>query len=111
MIVKKLSNGVDIVEVGDFRKYPLSSKFITKLFRKKELEYCLKKNDPYPHLASRFAAKEAVCKAFGNLDISIPILDVEIIKKEGGPIETKIHSHRSLESDFNITLSIIVYEI
>lgn len=39
--------------------------FLDKLFTAKEQNYCLKYKDSIPHFAGRFAAKEAVVKAFG----------------------------------------------
>lgn len=42
--------------------------FLDRLFTKNELAYCQTKSDPYPSLAARVAAKEAVAKA---LDVGI----------------------------------------
>ena len=36
-----------------------------RIFTQEELRYCLAKDDPWPSLAARFAAKEAVMKAMG----------------------------------------------
>ncbi len=58
--------GVDLVEVDRIRKvcerHP--ERFLSRVFTREEQDYCLKMKDPYPHLAARFAAKEAVSKAF-----------------------------------------------
>ena len=63
-----LGNGVDIVEIKRLRdavrKY--RDKFLNRIYTKRELEYSSKKKNPYQHLAARFAAKEAVYKAFGE---------------------------------------------
>jgi holo-[acyl-carrier protein] synthase len=40
--------------------------FLSRVFTADERAYCLGKRDPAPHLAARFAAKEAVAKAFGT---------------------------------------------
>jgi holo-[acyl-carrier-protein] synthase len=40
--------------------------FLDKIFTTEEQTYCLSKADPYPSLAARFAAKEAVSKALGT---------------------------------------------
>jgi holo-[acyl-carrier protein] synthase len=37
-----------------------------RLFTEGELEYCRRHKDPLPHLAARFAAKEAAFKAIGT---------------------------------------------
>ena len=60
-----LGIGVDIEDIDRFRKLPYkkNKSFYEKIFTKKEIVYCLKKTDPYPSFAVRFAAKEAVIKA------------------------------------------------
>jgi holo-[acyl-carrier protein] synthase len=60
--------GVDLIEIDRVKQAHLKqgSRFIQRLFTPSEAKYCLKKKDPYPSLAGRFAAKEAVIKAFGH---------------------------------------------
>jgi holo-[acyl-carrier protein] synthase len=60
--------GVDIIKISRFRekKYADNRVFYQKIFSKKEIEYCLKHKDPYPHFAGKFAAKEAIIKATGK---------------------------------------------
>lgn len=79
--------GVDIVEVkrikSAVRKW--GGKFLSKVYTKRELAYCRSRGVPEQHLAARFAAKEAVYKAFGG-DGENPIAwtDVEIINEKNG---------------------------
>jgi holo-[acyl-carrier protein] synthase len=63
-----LGTGVDLIEIERVKQAHLKhgSRFIERLFTPAESQYCLKKKDPYPSLAGRFAAKEAVIKAFGH---------------------------------------------
>ncbi|MBI5098705.1 MAG: holo-ACP synthase [Nitrospirae bacterium] len=62
----KLYQGIDIVEVGKFRKILLRNiNFTTDIFTEQEREYCLSRKDPYIHFAGRFAVKEASMKALG----------------------------------------------
>ncbi|MBI5408904.1 MAG: holo-ACP synthase [Nitrospirae bacterium] len=62
----KLYQGIDIVEVGKFRKILLKNKnFITDIFTEQEREYCLSGKDPHVHFAGRFAVKEAALKSLG----------------------------------------------
>jgi holo-[acyl-carrier protein] synthase len=62
----RIYQGLDIVDVDKFRKlYERHSGFGDDIFTEKEREYCFSKRDPYPHLAGRFAAKEACLKALG----------------------------------------------
>jgi holo-[acyl-carrier protein] synthase len=63
-----LGTGVDIIEVARIRSSHerFGDRFIRRLLRDAEIEYCLSHRDPAPFLAARFAAKEAVSKAFGT---------------------------------------------
>lgn len=60
-----LGIGIDIIEIDRIKetieKY--GERFLNKVYTKDELDYCLKKNNKFQHLAARFAAKEAVFKA------------------------------------------------
>jgi holo-[acyl-carrier protein] synthase len=60
--------GVDLIEIERVRQAHLryGQRFIDRLFTKSEAQYCLRKKDPYPSLAGRFAAKEATIKSFGH---------------------------------------------
>ncbi|GAB4177495.1 MAG: holo-ACP synthase [Geothermobacteraceae bacterium] len=59
--------GVDLVRVERFRDFLRRDKqaLLQRLFTGDELAYCLPRKDPAPHLAARFAAKEALLKALG----------------------------------------------
>ncbi len=63
-----LGVGVDLVDVDRIRKSRENhgDHFLEKVFTEEEREYCLGMSDPDPHFAARFAAKEAVAKAFGT---------------------------------------------
>jgi holo-[acyl-carrier protein] synthase len=79
--------GVDIVEVkrvkAAVRKY--GRRFLNKIYTKRELDYCRGKGAPEQHLAARFAAKEAVYKAFGGGGkTAIAWTDVEVINEKNG---------------------------
>ncbi len=60
--------GVDLIEIDRVKKAHLKhgQRFIDRIYTPQEAKYCLRKKDPYPSLAGRFAAKEAVIKAFGH---------------------------------------------
>jgi holo-[acyl-carrier protein] synthase len=57
--------GVDIVSIERIKKLyeRFGKRFLTKIFTENEINYCLNYFDPIPHLAGRFAAKEAIIKA------------------------------------------------
>jgi holo-[acyl-carrier protein] synthase len=58
--------GTDIVEIArikDLRERQ-GERFLDRVYTESELQYCMKMKTPDQHLAARFAAKEAVTKAF-----------------------------------------------
>ncbi|MDQ8204819.1 holo-ACP synthase [Pelagicoccus sp. SDUM812003] len=61
-----LGIGVDIVSVKRIRDLidRQGDRFLHRVYTKAEREYCLKYKDPGERFAARFAAKEAVAKAF-----------------------------------------------
>ena len=60
--------GNDIIELARIRqsieRHGLH--FLNRLFLQKEQDYCYKFQDPVPHFAGYFAAKEAIAKALGT---------------------------------------------
>ncbi|MEM9226616.1 MAG: holo-ACP synthase [Verrucomicrobiota bacterium] len=61
-----LGVGTDIVEVERIRlsHERHGERFLNRIYTPEEQAYCLDMSNPYPHLAARFAAKEAASKAF-----------------------------------------------
>ena len=61
--------GVDMTEIQEVRRLAevTDGSFIEKTYTKKEIEDSLKAADRWEYLAARFAAKEAVFKAFAHL--------------------------------------------
>ena len=62
--------GIDIVEIKRLEKTSRrwGKDFLNKVYTKKELAYAMSKRFPYQHLAARFAAKEAIFKALGEVE-------------------------------------------
>ncbi len=60
--------GIDLVEVERIRASHQrhGDRFLERVFTEGERAYCTGLKNPYPHLAARFAAKEAVSKALGT---------------------------------------------
>ena len=58
--------GVDIIEIERIKKSILKygEAFLKKIFTDSEIKYCNSKVNLYQHYAVRFAAKEAIYKAF-----------------------------------------------
>lgn len=61
-----LGLGCDVIEVERVMGVAerQGERFLRRVFTDEERQYCLSKGNPYPHLAARFAAKEAVSKCF-----------------------------------------------
>ncbi|MEE4253271.1 MAG: holo-ACP synthase [Desulfuromusa sp.] len=59
--------GTDLARSERFRKFlNPGNKVLERIFSDEERLYSLQKRDPVPHLAARFAAKEAFLKALGT---------------------------------------------
>ena len=58
--------GTDIVDIARIRGVAerQGDRFLGRVYTGEELAYCLERKHPHKHLAARFAAKEAVSKAF-----------------------------------------------
>ena len=77
--------GIDIVDIPRFRKTLATRgrRFIDRIFLPSEKKYCGAKPNPWIHYAGRFAAKEAVAKAFGTgIGKELNWLDIEIISSD-----------------------------
>ena len=79
--------GSDIIEIGRMRtsieRHGLH--FLNRLFSQNEQDYCYKFQDPAPHFAGKFAAKEAVAKALGTgFGAHLSWHDLEILNNERG---------------------------
>ena len=60
--------GVDLADVARIRKalWAFPERFVKRVLTESEAAYCLSRPDPAPHIAARFAAKEAVIKCLGE---------------------------------------------
>jgi len=82
-----IGTGIDIVEVSRIKKAALKWKgsFLNKTFTSNEIAYARNKASIWQHLASRFAAKEAILKAFGKAtEKGLRWTDIEIKNKKSG---------------------------
>ncbi len=63
-----LGLGIDIIEVSRIRAAyeRFGVRLVQRILLPSEIAYCFSHKDPAPFLAARFAAKEAVSKAFGT---------------------------------------------
>jgi len=82
-----LGIGTDIIEVDRIRTSfeRFGERFLKRILRPDEIRYCLSHKEPSPFLAARFAAKEAISKAFGTgIGAQLGWQDMEIGRKESG---------------------------
>ncbi len=82
-----LGIGIDVVEVDRVKSSldEFGERFMQRIFTESEQQYCQKQKRPELHFAARFAAKEAIAKAFGTgIGKEIGWLDLEIDRKESG---------------------------
>ena len=81
-----VGTGVDIVEIERIRGMAggLKDRFVRRVFTEEEQRFCGERRDPAPHLAARFAAKEAALKALGTgWARGVSWLDCEVRRKDG----------------------------
>lgn len=82
-----LGTGIDLVEVSRIRSSleKFGDRFLKRVLRADEIAYCQSHKDPAPFVAGRFAAKEAISKAFGTgIGSKLGWLDIEVGRKETG---------------------------
>jgi len=89
-----LGTGIDLIEVAriasSFEKF--GERFVNRILLPDEIAYCLSHKKPAPFLAVRFAAKEAVSKAFGTgIGAQLGWQDMEIRRKESGEPFVVLH--------------------
>lgn len=93
-----LGIGIDIVKIERMRNacHRRTPHFVEKIYTKREIEYCYSKKEPFSDLSARFAAKEALLKAFGiGWGRGISWTDMEIV--EDGLGAPKLNFFGSLE--------------
>lgn len=86
--------GVDIVEVYRMRDAinKWGTNFLTKVFTDREIRYSNSRRFSYQHFAARFAAKEAVAKAFGSPKrFPLKWTDIEVLNDKEGKPAIKFH--------------------
>lgn len=84
--------GIDIIDIDRVKKAAeRTPRFLKRVFTSQELDYCLGKKNPYPSLAVRFAAKEAIRKSHPLFMSGIRYHDTEVIINENGQPQFLLH--------------------
>jgi holo-[acyl-carrier protein] synthase len=89
-----LGTGIDIIEVARIRSSyeRFGERFLNRILHPNEISYCLSHRDPGPFLAARFAAKEAISKAFGTgIGAQLGWQDMEVGRKATGEPYVILH--------------------
>ncbi len=89
-----LGIGIDIIEVARIRASleKFGERFGQRILLPAEKEYCLAHANPTPFVAARFAAKEAISKAFGTgIGAQLGWQDMEIAHRESGEPYVILH--------------------
>ena len=89
-----LGTGIDIIEVERIKTSleKFGERFGQRILLPDEIAYCLSHKNPAPFVAARFAAKEAISKAFGTgIGAQLGWRDMEICKKESGEPFVVLH--------------------
>jgi holo-[acyl-carrier protein] synthase len=89
-----LGVGIDIIEVARIQSshQRFGERFLNRILLPSEILYCLSHRNPAPHLAARFAAKEAISKAFGTgIGQHLGWHEMEILRKQSGEPYVVLH--------------------
>jgi holo-[acyl-carrier protein] synthase len=89
-----LGTGIDIIEVARIAASheKFGERFVNRILLPGEIAYCMSHRRPAPFLAVRFAAKEAISKAFGTgIGAELAWHDMEIRRKESGEPFVVLH--------------------
>jgi holo-[acyl-carrier protein] synthase len=89
-----LGVGTDIIEVGrieaSYERF--GERFLNRILVAGEIAYCLSHKSPGPFIAARFAAKEAISKAFGTgIGAQLAWKDMEVARRESGEPYVILH--------------------
>jgi holo-[acyl-carrier protein] synthase len=78
-------DATDLPRIADIlERY--GARFLHRVFTDGEISYCTKRRNPVPHLAGRFAVKEAAMKALGTgQSRGVLWRDIEVIRGSGPP--------------------------
>jgi len=97
--------GTDIIELNKIKQYSNKKYFLDKVFTKKEIDYAKAKKNKVHHLATTFAAKEAIFKALGTGWLNPQ--EIEIIRnKRGEPKAILSGKLKEILKNRNIMLSL-----
>jgi holo-[acyl-carrier protein] synthase len=95
-IMPIVGHGIDLVEIERIEKvwrdHP--DRFLDRILTPAERAYCERHKNPLPHIAGRFAAKEAILKVLGTgWRGQIAWTDIDIANDEAGQPHVRLSGH------------------
>ena len=96
--------GTDLIEIVRIqRAIEKNPHFMERVYTANEIAYCRRKKNVWQSFAARFAAKEAVSKAFGTGIGPVGLMEIEIVNAENGQPKVVLHGKAlQLAADRNI---------
>ncbi|SHG39364.1 holo-[acyl-carrier protein] synthase [Thermosyntropha lipolytica DSM 11003] len=89
--------GIDIVDIERIKEVvQRTPRFLKRVFTPEEIAYCFSKKDPYPSLAARWAAKEALRKVHPYFASGIRFQEVEVRNEKSGRPRIVLHGQALL---------------
>lgn len=88
-----VGSGIDLVQINRIRQATerWRERFLNRVFTPAERTYAFRFAHPYPRLAARFAAKEALLKALGTgLSAGTRWTEIEILSGQAGPPTVRV---------------------
>lgn len=97
--------GTDIENISRFASIKgRDDRFLRSFLTPGEIDYCFSKESPLPHIASRFAAKEAVIKALSGLSVhDASFKDIEITNDRHGAPSVKLKGRSDLRVEVSLS--------
>jgi len=100
--------GVDIENVDRFEKFISTgnNSFLNKIFTQSEIEYCFSNGKIAPHLAARYAGKEAIVKALTSIGkTKVDYREIEIANNGNGVPMARINNEEFDNFQIHLSLS------
>ncbi|MGR6835250.1 holo-ACP synthase [Syntrophomonas erecta] len=104
--------GIDIIDIDRVKlAVERTPRFLNRVYTPGEVTYCYGKKNPYPSLAARFAAKEAVRKLHPVFAKGIRFQDVEVFIHPDGRPQILLHGEAKRQAqlegfkDLSLSLS------
>ncbi len=91
--------GIDIIDISRLKNVlNRTPRFLVRVFTPQEIEYCYRKADPYPSLAARFAAREALRKLDAIFVKGVRFHDTEVVVDAEGKPQLILHEAALLKT-------------